>query len=125
VITDTRLIPTGQYKPMDLPDPFLLENRTLDDGFVDLVRDPDGRPRFYIASSGKTVEVLFGPKWQAAVVWEPNDGKNQPQDFICFEPMAGITNGINLNHDGKYPEMQSVPAGGTWTESFWVRTEGL
>lgn len=125
VITDTRLIPTGQYKSMDLPDPFLLENRTLDDGFVDLVRDPDGRPRFYIASSGKTVEVLFGPKWQAAVVWEPNDGKGQPQDFICFEPMAGITNGINLNHDGKYPEMQSVPAGATWTESFWVRTLGL
>ncbi len=125
VVTDARLIPTGQYKPMDLADPFLLENRTLDDGFVDLDRDPDGRARFYIASSGKTVEVLFGPKWQAAIVWEPNDGKGQPQEFICFEPMAGITNAVNLNHDGKYPELQSVPAGGTWTESFWVRTTGL
>jgi len=125
VLTDTRLIPTGQYKPMDLADPFLLENRTLDDGFVDLLRDPDGRARFYLASSGKTVEVLFGPKWQAAVVWEPNDARGQPQEFICFEPMAGITNAVNLNHDGKYPELQSVPPGGTWTESFWVRTSGL
>jgi aldose 1-epimerase len=125
VVTDTRLIPTGQYKPMDLADPFLLENRTLDDGFVDLDRDPDGRARFYIASSGKMVEVLFGPKWQAAVVWEPNDGKGLPQQFICFEPMAGITDAVNLNHDGKYPELQSVPPGGTWTESFWVRTSGL
>ena len=106
VVADPHLIPTGQYRPMDLADPFLLENRTLDDGFTDLDRDPDGRARFYIASSGKTVEVLFGPKWQAAVVWEPNDAKGQPQQFICFEPMAGITNAINLNHEGKYPELQ-------------------
>jgi aldose 1-epimerase len=125
VITDARLIPTGQYKPMDLADPFLLENRTLDDGFIDLDRDPDGRARFYIASSGKTIEVLFGAKWQAAVVWEPNDGKGQPQPFLCFEPMAGITNAINLFHEGKYPELQMVPAGGKWSESFWVRTSGL
>ncbi len=125
VVTDARLIPTGQYKPMDLADPFLLENRTLDDGFVDLDREADGRARFYIASSGKMVEVLFGPKWQAAVVWEPNDAKGQPQEFICFEPMAGITDAVNLNHEGKYPELQSVPPGGTWTESFWVRTSGL
>jgi aldose 1-epimerase len=125
VVTDTRLIPTGQYKPMDLADPFLLENRTLDDGFVDLDRDADGRARFYIASAGKMVEVFFGPKWQAAVVWEPNDNKGQPQEFICFEPMAGITDAVNLNHEGKYPELQSVPPGGTWTESFWVRTSGL
>jgi aldose 1-epimerase len=125
VVTDSRMIPTGQYKPMDLADPFLLENRTLDDGFVDLDRDADGRARFSIASSGKTVEVLFGPKWQAAVVWEPNDAKGQPQEFICFEPMTGITDAVNLNHEGKYPELQSVPPGGTWTDSFWVRTSGL
>jgi len=125
VVTDTRLIPTGQYKPMDLADPFLLENRTLDDGFVDLDRDADGRARFYIASAGKTIEVFFGPKWQAAVVWEPNDGKGQPQEFICFEPMAGITNAVNLNHEGKYPELQSVPPGSTWTDSLWVRTSGF
>ncbi len=39
--------------------------------------------------------------------------------------MAGITDAVNLNHEGKYPELQSVPPGGTWTESFWVRTTGL
>lgn len=125
VVADPHLLPTGQYRPMDLADPFLLENRTLDDGFTDLDRDPDGRARFYIASSGRTVEVLFGPKWQAAVVWEPDDAKGQPQQFICFEPMAGITNAINLYHEGKYPELQMVPAGGRWSESFWVRTSGL
>lgn len=125
VVTDPRLIPTGQFRPMDLTDPFLLENRTLDDGFVDLNREADGRARFYIESSGKTVEVLFGQKWQAAVVWEPNDAKGHPQPFICFEPMSGITNAINLYQEGKYPDLQSVPAGGKWSESFWVRTSGL
>ncbi len=125
VVTDPHMIPTGQFRPMDLADPFLLENRTLDDGFIDLTREADGRARFYIESSGKTVEVLFGPKWQAAVVWEPNDSKGQPQPFICFEPMSGITNAINLYHEGKYPDLQTVPAGGKWSESFWVRTSGL
>ena len=125
VVTDARLIPTGEYRPMDLTDPFPLINRALDDGFVDLGRDPDGRARFYIASSGNMVEVLFGQKWQAAVVWEPNDADGHPREFICFEPMAGITNAVNLNHESKYPELQSVPPGGTWSESFWVRTSGL
>ncbi len=125
VMADQHLIPTGQFKPMDLDDPFLLENRTLDAGFTDLAREPVGRARFYIASSGKTVEVLFGPKWQAAVVWEPNDGKGQPQQFICFEPMAGITNAVNLYHEGKYADLQMVAPGGKWSESFWVRTSGL
>jgi aldose 1-epimerase len=125
VIADTRLIPTGQYKPMDLDDPFLLERRTLDDGFTDLIREPDGRARFYIVSSGKQVEVFFGPKYQAAVVWEPNDARGQPQEFICFEPMAGITNAVNLNHDGKYPELQSVAPGAKWTESFWIKATGI
>lgn len=125
VITDARMIPTGEFKTMDLADPFPLANLTLDDGFTDLIRDPDGRARFYVSSPGKTVEVLFGPKWPVAVVWEPNDANGQPHPFICFEPMAGITNAVNLHHDGKYPDLQSVPAGGKWTESFWIRTTGF
>ncbi|OPZ27915.1 MAG: hypothetical protein BWZ02_01461 [Lentisphaerae bacterium ADurb.BinA184] len=38
--------------------------------------------------------------------------------------MTGITNGINLNHAGKYPDLQTVPANGTWTESFWISAKG-
>ncbi|HEY4362426.1 MAG TPA: aldose 1-epimerase [Bryobacteraceae bacterium] len=125
VVTDARLIPTGQYRAMDLEDPFLLERRTLDDGFTDLMREPDGRARFYIVSAGKQVEVFFGPKYQAAVVWEPNDNRGQPQEFICFEPMAGVTNAVNLNHEGKYPELQWVAPGAKWTESFWVKASGI
>ncbi|HEY7338799.1 MAG TPA: aldose 1-epimerase [Bryobacteraceae bacterium] len=125
VTTDSRLIPTGEFKPMDLPDPFPLKGRTLDDGFVDLERDSQERAHFWIQSGSKKVEAIFGPKYRVAVVWEPNNPDGSPREFICFEPMAGITNAINLNHAGKYPELQSVPPGGKWTESFWIRTSGI
>jgi hypothetical protein len=39
--------------------------------------------------------------------------------------MAAITNGPNLNHDGKYPQLQSVAPGATWQVSVWVRTSGI
>ena len=120
VVTDDRLIPTGEFKPMDLPDPLPLKGRTLDNGFIDLIRDADGRAIFSIESAGKKVEALFGRNYAAAVVWEPAG-----REFICFEPMAGITNAVNLNHDGKYPDLQTVAPGAKWTESFWIRASGI
>jgi aldose 1-epimerase len=120
IVTAPNLIPTGEYKPMDLPDKFPLKDRTLDNGYSDLVRDADGRALFSIEARGRKVEVLFGRNYPTAVVWEPAG-----REFICFEPMAGVTNAVNLNHDGKYPDLQTVPAGGKWTESFWVRSNGI
>ncbi len=45
--------------------------------------------------------------------------------FIAFEPMVGITNSMNLAHKGLYKELQSIPPGGTWQESFWLRPTGF
>jgi aldose 1-epimerase len=45
--------------------------------------------------------------------------------FIAFEPMVGITNSMNLAHKGLYKELQSIPPGGTWQESFWLRPKGF
>ena len=120
VVTDNRLIPTGEFKPMDLPDPTPLAGRTLDNGYTDLIRGADGRAVFSLSGKGQKIEVGFGPKWQVAVVWEP---ANQP--FICFEPMAGVTNAPNLAHDGKYKELQTVAPGATWKESFWIKASGI
>jgi hypothetical protein len=39
--------------------------------------------------------------------------------------MTAVTDAINLHHDGKYPDLQSVAAGGEWSESFWIRPSGL
>jgi aldose 1-epimerase len=44
--------------------------------------------------------------------------------FIAFEPMVAITNALNLAQKGVYKELQSVPPGGSWEESFWITTKG-
>jgi len=45
--------------------------------------------------------------------------------FIAFEPMVGITDSMNLAQKGLYKELQSIPPGGTWQESFWLRPTGF
>ena len=49
---------------------------------------------------------------------------NSP-NFICFEPMAGITNAMNMAHRGTYKELQYIKPGGTWQESFWITPTGF
>lgn len=44
--------------------------------------------------------------------------------FVAFEPMVAITNALNLAHKGTYKDLQSIPPGGSWEESFWVTTKG-
>jgi aldose 1-epimerase len=64
--------------------------------------------------------VTYGPKYTVAVVYAP-PGKS----FICFEPMSGITDAFNLAHAGVYKELQSIPPGGHWRESFWISPSGF
>ncbi len=45
--------------------------------------------------------------------------------FIAFEPMVGITDSMNLAQKGLYKELQSIPPGGKWEESFWIRPKGF
>lgn len=44
---------------------------------------------------------------------------------IALEPMVGITNAMNAAQKGQYNELQSIPPGGSWEESFWVRATGF
>lgn len=44
--------------------------------------------------------------------------------FVAFEPYAVITDGVNLAQQGLYKEAQSIPPGGHWEESFWIRPSG-
>ena len=115
VETDSRLVATGELKPVSLADRTELKDHRFDDGFTDIVRDPDGRAVFYIEGAGKRIEVVYGPKYQVAVIYAP-PGK----DFICFEPMTALTNGVNLAAAGKYPALQWIAPGEMWSESFWV-----
>jgi len=56
----------------------------------------------------------------------PADGAppSTTKGFIAFEPMVAITNALNLAQKGVYKELQSVPPGGSWEESFWITTKG-
>ena len=88
--------------------------------FGDLVRDPSGRATMSVAGTSQKIDVIFGQNYRAAVVYAPKG-----RDFICFEPMAGITDALNLAQRGLYKDLQHAPPGGTWQERFWVRPSGF
>lgn len=119
-------IPTGETRPIEqllpMPQGSTLKGLQLDHVFGDLIRDNSGRATMWVQGKSERVEVVFGPNYKSVVVYAPG-GPNR--DFICFEPMTGITNALNLAQKGLYKELQSVPPGQTWQESFWVRPSGF
>lgn len=118
--TDSQLVATGEFKPVTLPDRISLREHQFDDGFTDLVRDAAGRAVFSVEGKGKSIEVSFGPRYTVGIVYAPPG-----QNYICFEPMTAVTNGVNLAHEGRYAELQTVKPGGQWHESFWIRASGF
>ena len=92
----------------------------LDDVFSDLNRVARGRATMTVSGKRQRLDVIVGPNYRSVVVWAPG-----PQNFICFEPMAGITNAINMAHQGTYTELQTIATGGTWRESCWIRPGGF
>jgi aldose 1-epimerase len=73
-----------------------------------------------VKGKGQQLDVVLGARFKAAVIWAP-----KPQNFICLEPMAAITNAINLAHRGAYHELESLAPGAVWKESFWIRPSGF
>ncbi|HVZ22842.1 MAG TPA: hypothetical protein VG871_17335, partial [Vicinamibacterales bacterium] len=55
----------------------------------------------------------------------PLSGPPSSVGFIAFEPMVAITNALNLAEKGVYKDLQSIPPGGSWEESFWITTKGF
>ncbi len=119
VVLSDVLIPTGETRPVPFADPLPLSGTQLDDVFTNLTRDTDGRSRFSVKGKSQSITVEFGPAYPVGVIYAPKS-----RGFICFEPMSGVTNVFNLSHEGKFP-LQSVPPGGEWRESFWIRPAGF
>jgi aldose 1-epimerase len=111
-----KLVPTGEKKPLDLPDPLPLVGRQLDDVYGGV----NSNDEFWVESKGQRISVRFGPKFPIAVVYAP-----QVRNVVCFEPMTAITNAFNLAHAGLYKDLPTIAPGGKWTESFWVRPSGF
>jgi aldose 1-epimerase len=141
-------VPTGETEPIEklFPDPraIPLKDFDLDHVFGDLVREADGRAVMTLKGKTQKLDVLLGPNYRSVVIYAPRPapppapgapaaatggrGQNageQDRNYICFEPMVGITDAMNLAHKGLYKELQSIPPGGTWQESFWVRPAGF
>jgi aldose 1-epimerase len=115
-------LPTGETEPIGAPftGGVPLRDHDIDDDFSDLVRDARGRATMTVNGTSQRLDVMFGPNYRAAVVWAPKG-----REFICFEPMAAMTNALNLTQKGLYKELQSIPPGGTWRESFWISARGF
>jgi aldose 1-epimerase len=143
-------VPTGETESADS----LLGNRrsaalddlNLDDLFSELERDPEGRATMSVKGKVQQLDVVLGPGFRSVVIWAPhpeNRGRGsqslgatsttargntptaQDRNFICIEPMASVTNALNLAHAGRYSELQSITPGGVWRGSFWVRPSGF
>lgn len=115
-----QLIPKGGSTPLTIADPLPLKGTQLDDVFGNLKRGADGRAVFSVEGKREKVTVSYGPKYTVAVVYAPPG-----RSFICFEPMSAITDAFNLAQSGAYKELQSIPPGGKWTESFRVSASGF
>jgi aldose 1-epimerase len=125
-------VPTGETRPIEqfFPDPksVALRDYDLDHVFGDLIRDESGRAIMTLRGKQQKLDVLLGAKYRSVVIWAPQPNAATPgvnRNFICFEPMAGITDALNLAQRGLYRELQSIPPGQTWQESFWVRPAGF
>jgi aldose 1-epimerase len=101
--------------------------------FSDLTFDAQGRAHMIVKGKRQQLDVMLDPNWRAVVIWSPQPavtgGAGQPgqgdPNFIAFEPMAGITDAMNLAHKGLYKELQSIPSGGSWEARFWVKPSGF
>ena len=127
-------IPTGETEAIEkfFPNPqaAALKDYDLDDVFSDLVRDALGRAHMILKGKQQQLDVMLGPNWPAVVIWspKPNGAPAGPQNdpnFIAFEPMAGITDALNLAQKGLYSELQSIPPRGKWEASFWIKPSGF
>jgi len=115
---DQFLIPTGARQLARFADPHPLRGNQLDDVFTGLIRGLDGMARFWVEGTRERLSVAYGPNYRVAVIYAPPG-----RDYICFEPMAAVTNAFNLAHNGLYTELENIPPGGQWRESFWVEPQ--
>jgi aldose 1-epimerase len=128
-------IPTGETEPIGTffsdPQAAALKDYNLDDVFSDLTRDTQGRAHMIVKGKRQQLDIMLDRNWRSVVVWSPRPAGTAPPtpqndpNFIAFEPMAGITDAMNLAHKGLYKELQSIAPGATWEASFWIKPSGF
>jgi aldose 1-epimerase len=133
LLSDAKL-PTGDTEPIERtfehPCAVSLRDQDLDHVFSDLVRDANRHTVMSVWGLRQRLDLEFGANFRATVVYAPkrsrgSDGASIKGDFVCIEPMTGITNAMNLAHRGVYDDLQYIPPGGTWQEMFRIRPSGF
>ena len=114
---ETRALTTRFADPQRIP----LRGLDLDDVYGDLSRDASGNATMAMQGRSQRLEVMLGPNYHAVVVYAPAREPN----YVCIEPMAGITNAINLAHRGVYKDLQTISPGGRWEARFWIQPSGF
>jgi aldose 1-epimerase len=126
-------IPTGETEPIEklFPDPtkVTVKDFELDDVFGDLIRDTAGRASVVLRGKSQRLEVQLGLNYRSVVLYSPrprpgSDTERAGRGYVAIEPMVGITDSMNLAQKGLYKDLQSIPPGATWQESFWIRASG-
>src|SRR5213075_1198006 len=95
-----QLIPTGERTPVTAAT-VPLKGVHFDDVYTNLTYGPNGRAEFSVKGKREKVTVGYGPKFTTGVIYSV-----QGRNFVCFEPMTGVTNAANLSHAGLYKELQ-------------------
>jgi aldose 1-epimerase len=121
LVLSRELIPTGERISVQskYSDPLPLKGLRFDDVFTNLIRDANGLGEFWIQGKTEKVSVIYGPKYDVAVVVAAD------RDYVVMEAMSAITNAFNLAHRGIYKDLQMVAPDGEWRESFWVKPSGF
>jgi len=121
LVLTKEVIPTGERISVQskYPDPLPLKGVRFDDVFTNMIRDAKGLGEFWIQGKTEKVSVIYGPKYDVAVVVAAD------RDNVVMEAMSAITNAFNLAHQGIYKDLQMVAPDGEWRESFWVKPSGF
>ena len=120
-------LPTGETEPIETfasdPQAVSVKDHDLDDVSATCPRRAGAR---HVHGEGKAqkLDVIFGPNYRSPSSG-PRAAGGQERNFICFEPMVGVTNAVNMAHKGTYSELQSIAPGATWRESWWVKPSGF
>ncbi len=116
ILLSEKYLPTGETRPLQLPDSVLLAGLPSSHVLCNLQRGADGGAEFWVEGGEGRITMIQGPNYPVDVVYAPPN-----QRYVCFEPMAATINALNPLPHGRRPELPGVPPGGRWRESFWIQ----
>ena len=102
VIAGEHNIPTGEMRPLDIPNPLPLKGIRSTTASPTWNATPTAARISRSNRAARRWRRSLDPSTPVATIWLPAGPNGQPQEFICFEPLSTIISGVNLAHEGKW-----------------------